>query len=90
MAVTDGCRQLCSPYKRKSCCYFLSSYFLVFKGMFITSHIYMVGIMKESDFEKLKKTYPDRIQEILDKHIRAGKKMIQNEVKKLKEKGEVP
>jgi len=50
----------------------------------------MVGIMKESDFEKLKKTYPDRIQEILDKHIRAGKKMIQNEVKKLKEKGEVP
>jgi len=46
--------------------------------------------MKESDFEKLKKTYPDRIQEILDKHIRAGKKMIQNEVEKLKEKGEVP
>lgn len=50
----------------------------------------MGGNLRESDFEKLKKTYPDRIQEILDKHIRAGKKMIKIETEKLKEKGEVP
>ena len=39
--------------------------------------------MKECDFKKLKKTYPDRIQEILDRHIRAGKKMVIDNSKKI-------
>lgn len=46
--------------------------------------------MNDKEFEELKKTYPDRIQEILDKHIIAGKKMIRDEVRRLNEKGEVP
>lgn len=45
--------------------------------------------MNDKEFEKLKETYPDRIQEILNKHIIAGKKMIRNEVERLNKKGEV-
>lgn len=46
--------------------------------------------LTDDEFKDLEKHYPDRIQEILRKHIIAGKKMVRDEVRRIRQKGEVP
>ena len=46
--------------------------------------------LSTEEFERVKQTYPDHIEEILSRHIRTAKLSIAEEAKRINSTGEVP